>query len=469
MKLKSNKCILIVTYAVVALFVLMIVWIGYLDIVGRKNIENNSYNKRVDSWAENVVRGSIYSADGNILAQTVTDENGTEKRVYPYDNLFSHAIGYNSNGKSGLELKMNYYLLTSNDNELVQAVNQLSNQKSTGFDVITTLDTRIGEVASAALGNNKGAVVVLDASTGEVLCEISKPDFNPNTIEEEWSSIIEDSDNSPLLNRATAGQYPPGSTFKLVTLLEYIIENESYDDFSYNCTGSINYNGSQMSCIYHSAHGNVNLSRAFAYSCNCSFATIGIELDMTRYKLLCDKLMFNTDLFTDFECKKSSFYLDENSTDFDIMQTAIGQGKTLMTPMHNAMIMSAVANDGVLVKPHTVAKVVDKNGREKMKFESESKTLLTSQESEILKKYLRDVVTFGTATNLNNKPYTAYGKTGSAQFDDSNPNLFHSWFTGFAEIGDRTIVVCAVVESTYDGGNTGKAIAQKVFDCIAQQ
>ena len=218
-----------------------------------------------------------------------------------------------------------------------------------------------------------------------------------------------------------------------------------------------------MSCIYKSAHGNVNLNRAFAYSCNCAFATIGLELDIDKYSKLCDTLMFNNELYTAFETGKSSFSLKKSSSDFDVMQTAIGQGKTLITPMHNAMIMSAIANEGILMKPYVVSRI--KNGEKTVKtFKYDSKRLLSKSVCEKVKEYLAAVVDYGTATNLKNSNYKVYGKTGSAQFDDENSTAYHSWFNGFANINGRNIVVCAVVENTYDGGNTGKKVAEKILD-----
>ena len=429
-----------------------------------KAIANSTYNKRIDSYSAYVLRGEIRDRNNNILAKTEVDSEGNETRVYPYNSLYSHVLGYVGNGKAGLEQSYNYYLLSSKDNEIARIINSLSNVKSDGYDVVTTLDVNIGKVADEAIGDNKGAVVVLDACTGEVLCEISKPDYNPNSIEKEWDDIVNDANNSCLLNRAVAGLYPPGSTFKLITLLEYIRENpNNYADFSYLCEGSMNYEGSYMSCIYKSAHGNVNINRAFAYSCNCGFATMGLSLSINKLNKLCEDLMFNKELYTAFEVSESEFVLKPNSSNFDIMQTTIGQGKTLITPMHNAMIMSAIANGGMLCKPFIVSAIKDNNSKV-YTFSYKSKRVLPKDLCDKANGYLRDVVLMGTANNLNNEGYIAYGKTGSAQYDDANPEMYHSWFNGYAEINGRKIVVCAVIEETKDGGNTGKNVAKKIFD-----
>lgn len=141
-----------------------------------------------------------------------------------------------------------------------------------GDSVVTTLNLELQEAAYDALGNYKGAVVVMEPSTGKILAMVSKPDFDPNTVAENWDFLNTDQD-SVLLNRATQGQYAPGSTFKVVTALEYMRENPDYENYGYNCTGAIEKDGVTIRCYNGHVHGQVGFQDSLAYSCNTSFPT----------------------------------------------------------------------------------------------------------------------------------------------------------------------------------------------------
>ena len=216
----------------------MMGYISYFNVVKSRDIISSPYNKRQDSYADRVIRGKILDRNGNVLAQTNVAEDGTETREYPYNNIFAHVVGYTAQGKSGLESVSNFELLTSNAFFVDKLKNEFQDKKNQGDNVVTTLDTNLQEAAYDALGSNKGAVVVMDPSTGKILAMVSKPDFDPNTVSQNWNELST-SEDSVLLNRATQGQYAPGSTFKLVTTLEFMRENADFDSYSYNCTGSI--------------------------------------------------------------------------------------------------------------------------------------------------------------------------------------------------------------------------------------
>ena len=234
---KSNREILRFTYVIVFLFLCMIGYEGFFLSQKRDEIINNTYNSRLDSFADRVIRGDILSSDGQILAQTQQQEDGTELRSYPYGDLFAHVIGYSSMGKTGLEAQGNFYMLSSHINLMEQVMREFSGQKNPGDDLYTTLDLELQKTASDALGDRKGAVVVMEPDTGRILAMVSKPAYDPNQVQNQWDSLRTDSE-SRLLNRATQGVYPPGSTFKIITLLEFMREYpEEYRNFHYDCNG----------------------------------------------------------------------------------------------------------------------------------------------------------------------------------------------------------------------------------------
>ena len=165
---------------------------------------------------------------------------------------------------------------------------------------------------------------------------------------------MDDNTDAALLKRATQGLYPPGSTFKILTTLEYIQEHADYENYSYTCTGSYTVGDHTIHCYGNKSHGTQNLRQAFANSCNAFYASLGMELDVDRFGQLCDKMLFNTSLPTDLQASKSSFVLEKTDGASAIMATSIGQGQTLVTPFHMALIVSAINNDGILMKPYVL-------------------------------------------------------------------------------------------------------------------
>lgn len=207
-KKKVNIPIISVTYFFVAVFLGMMAYICHYSATNKQELINNSYNSRQKILTARNIRGKIYSRDGEILAETVTDSDGEEKRNYPYGDLFAHAVGYSTNGRAGVEALGNYYLINSNAPLADKVANDVSGVKYPGDDVYTTLDVGIQQVAYNAIGVYKGAIIVTEPSTGKVLAMVSKPGFDPNEIDAIWEELVEAKDNSILLNRTTQGLYP---------------------------------------------------------------------------------------------------------------------------------------------------------------------------------------------------------------------------------------------------------------------
>ena len=427
-----------------------------------RDVIRNSHNARQDSYADRVVRGKILDSEGNVLAKTEVADDGTETRVYPYGRVFAHVVGYATQGKTGIESIENFELLTSNAFFLEKLKTEFQDEKNIGDDVVTTLNTNLQQAAYDALGNNKGAVVVMEPSTGQILAMVSKPDYDPNTVDENWETLS-NSEDSNLLNRATQGLYAPGSTFKVVTLLEYMRQNDNYDYYSYNCTGEIKAGENTIHCYGGKVHGELSLRDSLAYSCNTSFSNIGSTLDVDDFRSTAKKLLFNKSLPCEFSYSKSRFNLDENSTEAELMMTSIGQGETQVSPYHMALITCAIANGGVLMKPYIVdsvqnytGSVIDKNKPEKYA------TLMSSSEASQLKDYMTSVTEYGTASVLSGQSYTAAGKTGTAEYS-SDKEKDHSWFIGISNVDNPDLVVSVVIESA-DGAARAVNVAKAVFD-----
>lgn len=429
-------------------------------------IINNPYNKRVEAMASRITRGKILTEDGTVIAQTITDEQGEEIRYYPYGNLLAFVTGYTDRGKTGVESIANYYLLTSHQNALAKLINDIRQRKDTGDSVVTTIDLDLQLAAEAAMDGRKGAVIVLQASTGKILAMVSNPCFDPNTIEQDWDSLISgDNKEANLLNRVSQGLYPPGSTFKLLTLLEFIREYpDTWQDFHYTCNGVNREDGYTIRCFGGGAHGEQDVETALVNSCNGAFAAIGQLLDPVQFTQTCTDLGLNTDMDLDVRARASSFSLDAGSNPWTIARTAIGQGQTQITPLLSAMITAAIANGGTMIKPYLVDRVVC---GEKMirAFAAEgSEMVMTAQETQTLREMMRSVITDGTAHSLQTDLYEASGKTGTAEYITGSDNT-HAWFTGFAGTGDDCIAVSVILE----GGGTGSSKAAPVAAAIFEQ
>ena len=292
---------------------------------------------------------------------------------------------------------------------------------------------------------------------------VSKPSFDPNNVSENWDALNND-ENSSLLNRATLGQYTPGSTFKLVTTLAFMRQNPDYNNYSFECNGEFSQNGATIHCYNSTAHGEESLTDSVANSCNSSFSNIGLQLDKAEWRKTAKQMLFNSKLPGDVKYNESSFRLKTDAGDADTMMTAIGQGETQVSPYHMAMLVSAIANGGKLMKPYLVDKITNYAGTTVKKYMPESyKELMTSSEAAQLTEYMKAVVDYGTGAALSGASYTVAGKTGTAEVSEDG-NTVHSWFVGFSNVDNPELAISVCVEDADTATITGVSVAKQVFD-----
>ena len=333
-----------------------------------------------------------------------------------------------------------------------------------GDNVVTTLDVDLQKACYDALGSNRGAVIVMEPSTGKILAMVSKPDFDPNTLAANWSQITGEGSDSVLVNRATQGLYPPGSTFKLITMLEYLREHKNdYGQYHYICDGTYELGHNTINCVRTTAHGDVDLFSSLAVSCNCSFINIGLSLDLDRSKKNAEKMLFNKELPTNLEYNKSRFVLNGESSEWDIAQTSFGQGKTVITPFHLALITCTIANNGTLMKPYLVSSVESTNGMTVKKFKEEKyDTLITEKEASLLKKGMEQVVKDSFSWLFGGVEYTLAAKSGSAQY--GTEGYEHSLYASFSPADNPEIAVVAVVEGGPQRNTTAAEVTKQIYD-----
>ena len=423
---------------------------------------NNAYNaKRQEILAAQTIRGDILSADGEVLATTLPD---TEERYYPYGEVFAHAVGYSTNGRMGVEQSANIYLVSSNISLNNKLLDDLENEKHMGNTVITTFDARLQKIAYDALGIYEGAIIITDPETGKILALVSKPDFDPNEITQIWDSLLEDTESSVLVNRVTQGMYPPGSTFKILTALEYIRENPTgYKDYSFQCSGSFTNGDYTINCYHGANHGKVDFATAFAKSCNSAFADISLRLDRERFLETLESLYFNREFPADFLAKQSSISQGIIENDNDMIQTAIGQGTTQITPLQMAMITAMIANDGEMMQPYMIERIETADQTVIRQYTPTSLgQLISVEEAAALKELMHAVVEEGTGTRLKGANYSAAGKTGSAEYSSNSDS--HAWFTGFTYDTETPLQVTIIMEGAGSGGEYAVPVVRRILE-----
>ncbi|MBQ3516212.1 MAG: penicillin-binding protein 2 [Lachnospiraceae bacterium] len=467
---KDNLPVLISAILFTLVFIGMIVNLGWFVEKDSYDAINSIYNPRDEILAEQNVRGSIVTEQGDVLAYTeVQGEN--ERRVYPYSVQFAHVVGYSTNGGMGVEKMANMSLLQSNASISDKVDNDLNDAKDTGDTVVTSLNVRMQEVAFKSLGAFQGAIIVTEVETGKILAMVSKPDFDPNTIAGEWEDIINDNDSSVLLNRVTHGQYPPGSTFKIVDALEYYRQfPDEVDNYYYQCNGSLRYDERKITCYHGSAHGGVDIARSFAKSCNCSFANIGLKLDRASMSDTLTDLLFGEDLPAPFHSSnRSVINISADTDDAEMVQISIGQGTALMTPLHLNMITCAIANEGKVMTPQVISRIESTSGNVVKEYDPKVyATMMTEAEAAYLTELMTGVVENGTGDFLASADYTSAGKTGSAEYGTAKGDS-HAWFTGFAPAEDPKVCVTIIVEGAGSGGDYAVPIAKRLFDVYFEQ
>lgn len=443
--------------------------IGYLVkfmVVDSSGIIINTYNPRLSALEKNIHRGEIRDNQGEVLAKTVINGENLV-REYPKGRDFAHIVGFVQKGKSGIEAYGNFMLLDVN-NKMLQRINQMfTGDKLRGNHIILTLNSKLQHKARELLNEKKGAIVVIEPSTGKILSMVSVPDFNPNEISQNWEQLNNNEEDSPLINRASQGLYPPGSVYKIITAGAALEDIEYWENFNYHCTGEDIFDENLIRCYNSQSHGEVNLDKAFYLSCNTAFAQLGVDLGGEQLRQVSEKLLFNRSLPYELKYNKSRFELTKESDEKEIVETAMGQGRTLISPLHMAMITSAVANGGILMKPYIIDHGETNYGRVKNKRIPQKYAVLFSPEiANQLTDMMEKVVNEGTGTQAQISNVSVAGKTGTAQNSSGED---HAWFVGFAPSEKPKVVVAVIVENGGSGGRTAGPIARELINMVLNQ
>ncbi|HEY2986341.1 MAG TPA: penicillin-binding protein 2, partial [Candidatus Binatia bacterium] len=361
-----------------------------------------------------------------------------------------------------------------------------------GHNVILTLDKDVQQTAYEALQGKEGAIVALDVSNGAVLAMASTPAFDPNVFArgvtaQEWRNLMTDRLH-PLNNRAIHGQYPPGSTFKIVLAIAALEEGAVQPDTHLGCAGSMAFGNRVFRDWKKEGHGSVDLHRGIVQSCDVYFYQVGQRLGVDKIAHYARALGLGAKTGIDLDDEKSGLIPDSEWKKKRYGQPwfpgetpsiAIGQGYVTVTPLQMANMMATVANGGTLYRPWFVRKVESLDGTVIREYEPEEISSITFKEGtlEQVRKALADVVNSGEGTGGAAKSQVTQiaGKTGTAQVAEMRGNTIksenlaylirdHAWFVSYAPADKPEIAVVVIVEHGGHGGSAAAPLAKKVIE-----
>lgn len=446
----------------------MVAFVGALLFFGvlaywqafRTDLADDDHNPRVLSEFSDPNRGRILDRDGNVLAESNPDGS----RQYT-DLSLAHALGYIDPrfGSQGAELAFNSWLSGQAGGTWADAFNaEFRRDANRGLDVRLTIDPVIQQAAAQALGDRRGAVIALDPRTGEVLAMVSVPSYNPGTLSEQGDELLED-ERSPLLNRATQGVYPPGSTFKTVTASSALEHGVVTPDTEVTCPGEIVIDGFPISCDnVPQGTGTYPFRNAFTFSVNAIFGQVGVALGWQDLLATADRFGFGRALDFTLDTAPTQVYTPGSElTKTLLASTAFGQGELLATPLQMALIAATIANGGVQMRPHLGLAVYDGDRRVETLEPPTGTRVLDSGVAATMRDFMVSVVDNGQANGVQMQGVSIGGKTGTAESGVEGES--HAWFIAFAPAEDPVIAVAVVVEFGGRGGEVASPIAGQVI------
>lgn len=447
--LRRNIRALLIVFSV--MFAGLVFYLAYVEVIYGERWFVTPYNPRIQQVETSVEPGSLLDRTGRKLLYTRDGE-----RAYLKDSsmrkAISHIVGDSYGMTYGAQTMFAKYLFGYDQDTISRIVGLVSGEERRGGDVTLTIDAELCETASKALGDYRGAAVVMNYRTGEILASASSPAFDPTEMDE----FLEGGGESELVNRAFTGLYPPGSTFKLVTAAALI--DNGLGDFETTCEGSAEIGGQTIKCT--DEHGRENLGDAIRHSCNVYFTEAAQELGKEKLAAEANRFLFNSDLmFSDVVMGESVF--ETADSDLNLGWSAIGQYHDLITPLHACMIAACIANDGVMMEPKLLGGVT--YGGVLTQTLTPAAAARPLADTSLLKRMMVNAVENGTGKKAAIKGVTVGGKTGTAEISGEGGNEEHAWFVGFVEDEAHPLAIAVVMEKAGSGGSHAAPAAKKVL------
>ncbi|GBR77528.1 penicillin-binding protein 2 [Candidatus Termititenax dinenymphae] len=451
-----------------------------------------SVKRVLEPWQIAYIEENKQDLEGVVISTRIV-------RHYPHNNEAAHVLGYVGQigsselsklrnygyqmgdiiGLAGVERYYDSYLRGVDGGQPLEVDthgNPVRNLRTLepvpGHDVYLTIDFALQQAASRALGDRKGAIVIINPDTGEVLTMVSRPDYNPNYFtdflsESEWQELR--AKDHPLYNRAL-GAYPPGSIFKIVTMLA-TLEDKIDTAKTFICNGYVTVNGRRFDCWLGGGHGVQNLLKGFVNSCNVVFYNLGLLL--TPQKIADAAAAFGLGVATNIDLpfenngfiptdrwKKRRY--GQEWFPGDSLNMAIGQGYLLVTPLQMSLLSASLANNqNRLFKPYLLNKIVSLEGKTVIQNKPEVVNELPFEQKNIdlVRKLMREVVDGGTGGNSRIPGLVIRGKTGTAE----NLRKDHAWFVSYGPYEKPELAMAIFVEEGGFGGTVAAGISREIY------
>ena len=483
-----NRSIMKLGVVLVVLYVALFAKLNWIQVVDKNSLDDNPLNTAQVRRDFNRPRGSIVTADGTVIAQSIpnpdTNSEFDRMRVYPTGELFGQTTGYFSfrYGSNGLEKQYNDELSGSTFDQQVKGFGDLFVARENVGNLTISLRKDVQETARTQLGDREGSVIALDPRNGAILGAWSWPTYDPNTVSSLDKAVSETSWKAlnaapgvPMRPHFYQDRYFPGSTFKVVTAGVGLQTGKvTNTEPSYPFTNGYTPQGTNKPIMNFGGETcGGNLPEILRVSCNSSFAQMGAEtigaVDMVAGA---GSFGFNTSVPIDMpEPAKSVFPTNVGNNQPKLAMSSIGQNDVQATPLQMAMVAGAVANGGVIMKPHMLTEVRNAQGEVVSTFSpGRWLTPMSSNAAATLFEDMVGVVKGGTATGMAIQGCTVGGKTGTAQLGTEPPRS-HTWIMGFAgPPGKPPTVAVAVVVLNQSGGSeaTGGRVAAPIAKAVLQ-
>lgn len=468
---------------VVVLFAVLVGFTSYWAVFDATALKEEDANKRPLLEQQQIQRGRILAADGTVIARSVPKGHGANLRYvrrYPEGSLYGHPIGYSfvREGDSEFEQFHNDELV-GNESEFSSILDELRGRNQEGDDVATNLDPAAQAVALEDLREaGFGAVVAIEPKSGRVLTMASNPPYDPNRIPYDLTELNENVVEAPLYNRATQGQYPPGSTFKVVTAAAGLESGTITPETAFPAPSPLIVETVPLQNDFNTSYGPISLDTALTNSVNTWFGQLGQDLGQDQLFETMEKFGFNSTPPIDLpknDISGSGVYSEghvlHRDDPVDVARVAIGQERLAVTPLQMAMVAAAVANGGKLMKPQIWSRVIDPDGRVVKRLDpSEYSQPISAETAAELTTAMEGVVSEGTGTNAAISGVPVAGKTGTAEtpYNEScggGTDENQAWFIGFAPADEPQVAIAATVECTTQFGND---VAAPIFRDVAE-
>lgn len=437
---------------------------AYWQVVRGPALREDPRNPRLRLSA-GLRRGGILSSDGEVLAESVTGPEGV-RRQYAGPPGLSATVGYVSPrlGASGLEAAYDAHLRGGTAEAWFARV--LGWRHGRGGvappDLYLTVESRVQRAAEKAMAGHRGAVVALDPRTGRVLALVSLPGFAPDRVDAEWGALRRRAD-TPLVNRAVAGLYPPGSAFKPAVALAALEAGKTRPEEIFVCTGRRTVKGQTITDLGGAVHGRVNLAQAMAVSCNYVFSGLAMRLEPGSLAEAAERFGLLAAPDVGLGGVTGRFPDPGRLSREDLAELGIGQGSLLVTPFALARFAALLATGGRSVQPYLVEGLGFPGGRPVSlgrRALTGGRQVVQAQAVAGVNRMLAGVVAQGTGWRAQVAGAEVAGKTGSAENPHGEP---HAVFLGFAPVREAVVAVAVVVENGGLGGKVAAPVAQEVI------